>query len=59
MQLVLAEVQLAAGLTAMADASLASALELFELKGNLAGAAAAERRFADRPARSPACTVPT
>jgi class 3 adenylate cyclase/tetratricopeptide (TPR) repeat protein len=44
-QLVLAEVQLAVGLTAEADASLASAIELFELKGNLAGAAAAERRF--------------
>ena len=52
MQLVLAEVQLAAGLTAQADASLASALGLFELKGNLAGAAAAERRFADRTSRN-------
>jgi class 3 adenylate cyclase/tetratricopeptide (TPR) repeat protein len=45
MQLVLAEVQLATGLTAEAEASLASAIELFELKGNLAGAAAAGRRF--------------
>jgi class 3 adenylate cyclase len=51
MQLVLAEVQLAIGLTGKADASLASALELLELKGNLAGAAAAERRFANRVGR--------
>ena len=48
MQLVLAEVQLAAGLTAAAEASVASALALFELKGNLAGVAAARRRFEDR-----------
>jgi class 3 adenylate cyclase len=48
MQLVLAEVQQAAGLRAEADASFASALALFELKGNLAGVAAAERRFAQR-----------
>src|SRR5262249_13881285 len=45
-QLVLAEVQRAVGLTDAADASLASALGLLELKGNVAGIAAAERRFA-------------
>jgi tetratricopeptide (TPR) repeat protein len=45
LQLVLAEVQLASGLGELAHASLTSAIELFKLKGNLAGAAAAERRF--------------
>jgi hypothetical protein len=52
-QLVLAEVQRAVGSAEKADASLASALALFALKGNLAGMAAAERRFAAVPGSRP------
>jgi hypothetical protein len=49
--LVLAEVHRSVGRDAEAQSSLADAIALFELKGNLAEAAAAARRFAGTDAR--------
>ena len=43
--LALAEVERSAGLARQANASLERAVELFELKGNIAAAAAIERRW--------------